>query len=95
MFNKVRNCYGFTVSRTPSILIEQIRQGWKGHRWQDADIGRQEHKPVTADLCKKWIEHSIKELESWILRSGPKGSQYHPQDFPNKVGEDGLRGIKL
>ena len=61
----------------------------------DNDIGRQEHKPVDAALCCKWIEHSIKELEAWILRSGPKGSQYHPHDFPDAVGQGGLRGKKL
>ena len=80
------------VRQAISVLIEQIRQGFKGHQWTDADIGRQEHTPVDADRCKSWIEHSIKELEEWILKSGPKGSQYHPLDFPNKAGEGGLRG---
>ena len=56
-------------------------KGWKAHQWTDADIGGQEYKPIDADFCKSWIEHSIKKLEEWILKSGPKGSQYHPLDF--------------
>ena len=72
--------------------MQQIRQGWNGHEWEDEEIGHQEHTAVDAGLCKKWIEHSIKELENWVLRSGTKGSEYHPQSFPETSGAGGLRG---
>ena len=72
--------------------MQQIRQGWNGHEWEDEEIGHQEHAAVDAELCKKWIEHSVKELENWILRSGTKGSEYHPQSFPETSGTGGLRG---
>ena len=60
--------------------------------WKKTVHSCRKHKQVDAASCCKWIEHSIKELEAWILRSGSKASQYHPRDFPDTVGQGGLRG---
>ena len=61
-------------------------------QWEDEQIGHQEHAAVDEVLCKKWIGHSIKELEQWVLNSGTKGSEYHPQSFPETSGAGGHRG---
>ena len=52
MVNKVAKMYDFSAGRSISKLIQQIKQGWKGHVWEDDDTGEQEHKAVTADLCQ-------------------------------------------
>ena len=77
---EVKDRYDFTVTRSIRTLIEQIKVGWNGGTWVDADIEHCEHKPGDATMCKKFIRHSISELESWIKRQ-PAGSDYNPTDF--------------
>merc|ERR1711951_97230 len=78
---EVKNRYDFTKKRNVKTLIQQVKEGWDGHTWYDNDLGNRVHKPVTADLCKKFINHCIKELENWIKNSGEQGSKYHPSNF--------------
>ena len=40
----------------------------------------------------KWINHSIKHLEHWIIASGDKDSRFHHQDFLVTVSAGGLLG---
>ena len=80
-FGKVKNMYDFTQTRSIPTLIAQIKQGWNGHSWTDEDTGPCEHKAVNAELCQKYINHCIHQLETWIRNSGPEGSPYHPQSF--------------
>ena len=80
-FGEVKNMYDFSQTRSIAMLITQIKQGWNGHSWTDEDTGPCEHKPVDAELCQKYINHCIHELETWIRNSGPAGSPYHPQSF--------------
>ena len=67
-------------------LIQQIRDGWNGCTWKDADINECVHKPVDAEMCQRFIRHSISELEAWI-KSHPQGSKYHPQNFNTLKGQ--------
>ena len=78
--NEVKDRYDFTETRTISTLIQQIKDGWNGCTWTDADIKECVHKPVDAEMCKRFIRHSVSELETWI-KSHPQGSKYHPQNF--------------
>ena len=55
--------------------------GWNGGTWEDPDLGEMHHKGADGGLCKKFINHAIKELDGWIRRSGEPGTEYHPHDF--------------
>ena len=61
--------------------MEQIREGWNGGTWEDEDLGTMVHKPVTPEMSCKFIQHSIKELESWIIHCGEVGTEFHPEGF--------------
>ena len=78
---EVRECYDFTCTRSMSQLIQQIRRGWTGGSWEDEDLGTRTVRPVDADLCKKYFNHAMDELNKWVLKSGPVGSKYHPQGY--------------
>ena len=65
-------------------LIQQVKEGWNGHTWNDEDIGVRVHNPVTGEMCSKFFDHCIKELESWIkltIESGTFDETYHPGRF--------------
>ena len=85
---EVKERYDFTVKRSVKMLIKQVKQGLNGHTWSDDDLGEREHKPATAELCQKYINHCIRELENWIKNSGEKGTKYHPDHFTNLKGTD-------
>ena len=50
------------------------------------------HKAVDAESRQKWINHSIKHLEHWIIASGDKDSRFHHQDLLVTVSAGGLLG---
>ena len=50
------------------------------------------HKAVDAESCQKWINHSIKHLEHWIIASCDKDFRFHHQDFLVTVSAGGLLG---
>ena len=83
-YDEVKNRYDFTNKRSMKTLIQQVKEGWNGHTWNDEDIGVRVHKPVTGEMCSKFFDHCIKELESWIkstIESGTFDETYQPDHF--------------
>ncbi len=81
---EVKNMYDFGKKRTVKTLIKQVKQGWDGHVWTDEDIGDREHKPVTAQMCKSYIDHCVKELEVWLRANvGKLNAEFQPNRFEN------------
>ena len=88
--DEVKNRYDFTKKRNMKTLIQQVKQGWNGHTWNDEDIGVRVHKPVTGEMCSKFFDHCIKDKKFLpiIVRtlSSPRYVLFRGNKWEGKVG---------